>query len=95
MTLPRRHESTPFTLWVLARADDQGLPSLRELPPGVDLVVYPDAHHGFDAPTGTVRVRRDVPNGVGAGGVHVGPHRDAREHANAKLAQVLREALDR
>lgn len=35
--------------------------------------VYPDSHHGFDEPTGSVRLRRDVPNGVNPGkGVHVG-----------------------
>jgi len=33
----------PCTLWVLARPDDPGLPSLRDLPPGVALVVGEDA----------------------------------------------------
>jgi phosphoglycerate dehydrogenase-like enzyme len=29
----------PCSLWVIARADDPGLPSLRDLPPGIALVV--------------------------------------------------------
>lgn len=62
----------------------------------LEVVVYPEAHHGFDAPSGTVRPRRDVPNGVKPGaGVHVGPHPKARDEANAKVAAILREALSR
>lgn len=52
--------------------------------------VYPDAHHGFDSPSGKVRLRTEVPNGVNPGqGVHVGPDRASREDAYAKLAALL------
>lgn len=61
----------------------------------LEVVVYPDAHHGFDAPgEGAVRHRRDVPSGMRPGeGVHVGPQPAAREAANAKVAAILAEAL--
>lgn len=57
---------------------------------GAQLFVYPEAHHGFDSPTGKVRVRRDVPNGVNPGeGVHVGPHFASRADAYDKLKTIL------
>jgi dienelactone hydrolase len=57
---------------------------------GAQLFVYPEAHHGFDSPTGKVRLRRDVPNGVNPGeGVHVGPHPASREDAYGKLKGIL------
>lgn len=62
----------------------------------LDVVVYPGAHHGFDAPSGKVRVRTDVPNGVRPGaGVHVGPEPKAREDALAKVDAILRAAFSR
>jgi len=37
------------------------------------VIVYPDSHHDFDNPIGTVRFRANVPNGVNPGrGVHSG-----------------------
>lgn len=69
-----------------ARGRDAGWP--------LDVVVYPGAVHGFDAPSGRVRVRRDVPNGVRPGeGVSVGPDPRAREEAGAKVAAILKDAL--
>jgi dienelactone hydrolase len=57
---------------------------------GAQLFVYPEAHHGFDNPTGKVRLRRDVPNGVNPGeGVHVGPHSASRADAYDKLKSIL------
>jgi dienelactone hydrolase len=57
---------------------------------GAQLFVYPEAHHGFDSPTGKVRLRRDVPNGVNPGeGVHVGPHSASRADAYDKLKTIL------
>jgi len=58
------------------------------------VVVYPNAHHGFDAPDGAVIHRTDVPNGTNPGqGVHVGANPEAREKANAKVRAFLNQRL--
>ena len=58
------------------------------------VTVYPDSHHGFDAPNGEVVHRLDVPNGVNPGhGVHVGSNPAARDKANAKVRAFLLERL--
>ena len=60
----------------------------------LEVTVYPEAHHGFDAPRGKVVHRTDVPNGVNPGkGVHVGPEPVAREDAQRRLLAFLRETL--
>lgn len=92
-------------LAILIGADDDWTPAARcealdargrDAKWPLEVAVYPEAHHGFDAPSGTLRLRRDVPNGVRPGeGVHVGPNPKAREEANAKVAAILREALAR
>lgn len=57
---------------------------------GAELQLYPEAHHGFDAPTGEVRHLRDVPNGVFPGqGVHAGRHEAARVDAWRRVAELL------
>lgn len=57
---------------------------------GAQVYVYPEAYHGFDSPTGKVRLRKEVPNGVNPGqGVHVGPHPDSRDDAYEKLRLLL------
>ena len=59
---------------------------------GAHVYVYPEAYHSFDSPTGKVRLRKDVPNGVNPGqGVHVGPHRLSRDDAYDKLKQLLEQ----
>ncbi len=56
--------------------------------------VYPGAYHGFDAPSGRVMVRKDVPNGVNPGqGVTRGPNPEARALANDRVRAFLREQL--
>jgi dienelactone hydrolase len=58
------------------------------------VTVYPDSHHGFDAPSGDVVHRTDVPNGVNPGqGVHVGANPAAREKAIAKVRAFLNQYL--
>lgn len=60
----------------------------------LELTVYDGAYHGFDAPSGKVRVRKDVPNGTVPGaGVHVGPDPKARDDAWQRVRARLREAL--
>ena len=40
---------------------------------GARAVIYPDSHHDFDNPVGTVRLRANIPNGANPGkGVHSG-----------------------
>ncbi len=56
--------------------------------------VYPDSYHGFDAPTGRVAVRHDVPNGVNPGqGVTTGPNPAARAAAMESVRAFLRLQL--
>ena len=62
---------------------------------GAEINVYPDSYHDFDNPVGTVKLRRDVPNGVKPGqGVHAGPNGQAREQAYARVRELLRTAFD-
>ncbi len=70
------------------RAGERGWP--------LETVLYPGAYHGFDAPSGRVRLRTDVPNGVAPGkGVHVGPDPGARVDANRRVDAFLRDQLAR
>jgi dienelactone hydrolase len=58
---------------------------------GAQVHVFADAFHDFDNPSGRLRVRSDVPNGINPGqGVTVGPNSAAREQAY----KVLKEKLD-
>jgi len=58
--------------------------------------LFPDSYHDFDNPSGSLRLRKDVPNGVNPGqGVHVGPNAAAREKAYSRLLQVLNESWRR
>jgi dienelactone hydrolase len=60
----------------------------------VNVTVYPGSYHAFDAPSGTIVHRTDVPNGVNPGqGVHVGPNPAARAAANADVAAFLRSRM--
>lgn len=82
---------------MLGEKDDWAPPGpCIELGKSVDaeVHVYPDSYHEFDAPSGQVRLRHDVPGGVNPGqGVHVGPNPQAREQAYARLRELLREAF--
>ena len=61
---------------------------------GAEANVYADSYHDFDNPTGQVRLRKDVPNGINPGqGVHAGPNPVAREQAYARLREVFKAAL--
>jgi dienelactone hydrolase len=56
--------------------------------------LYADSYHDFDNPTGEVRLRRDVPNGVHPGeGVHAGRNPLTGALAWARVRAVLREKL--
>jgi len=68
--------------------------AMRERMEPVTVTVYPDSHHGFDAPNGKVRVLNSVPNGVNPGqGVTVGPNPAARAAAIDAVRAFLRERL--
>jgi dienelactone hydrolase len=59
-----------------------------------DVAIYPGSYHAFDAPTGKVTRRLDVPNGVHPGeGVTVGPNPAARATANLRVRTFLRDRL--
>ncbi|HXD42108.1 MAG TPA: dienelactone hydrolase family protein [Ramlibacter sp.] len=61
---------------------------------GAEVIVYPDSYHGFDNPFGQVRLRTDVPNGLNPGqGVHVGRNPVAAQQANARVLELLQQAL--
>ena len=61
---------------------------------GAEVNLYADSYHDFDNPTGTVRLRKDVPNGINPGlGVHAGPNPVARQQAYARLTLLLATAL--
>ncbi|HWI80920.1 dienelactone hydrolase family protein [Ramlibacter sp.] len=56
--------------------------------------VFRDSFHDFDNPKGSVRLRRDVPNGVHPGrGVHAGPNPTARDQAYARVVEALARAF--
>lgn len=64
----------------------------REWP--LETKVYAGAHHGFDAPSGRLVHRADVPSGVTPGrGVHVGPDPAAREDAIRRVTTFLEQRL--
>lgn len=58
----------------------------------VELVLYPDAHHGFDAPRTPVRTRKDVATAAGAE-VHIGTNEAARADSLARVAGFLERYL--
>jgi dienelactone hydrolase len=68
--------------------------SLQEHKQPATITTFPNAYHGFDDPSGKLRVRKDVPNGVNGpeAGVTVGPDPDAREAAKREIDHVLRAA---
>lgn len=56
--------------------------------------VYADSYHDFDNPVGSVKLRRDVPNGVNPGqGVHAGANPVARAQAYARVRELLGAAF--
>jgi dienelactone hydrolase len=60
----------------------------------VEVTVYPDSYHGFDAPVGRMVVRKDVPNGVNPGqGVTYSPNATTGADARAKARAFLRARL--
>jgi len=61
---------------------------------GATVQVYADSHHGFDDPSGSVRHRPEVPNGVNPGqGVHVGRNPVTGPQAWDAAVARLRAAL--
>lgn len=62
---------------------------------GAEVNVFADSYHDFDNPEGSVKLRKDVPNGINPGlGVHAGANPAAREKAYARLLGALRMVFD-
>jgi len=60
----------------------------------LELVVYPDAHHGFDLPPTPVRTRKDIataPGGQARVGTNEAARADAVQRVTAFLARLLKE----
>jgi dienelactone hydrolase len=62
---------------------------------GAQVHVFADSYHDFDNPVGSVKLRKDVPNGVYPGeGVHAGANPAARSLAYALLRAELKAAFE-
>jgi dienelactone hydrolase len=70
---------------------------LQRLGMPVETLLYPEAHHGFDAPNSPLRFRPDVynPRAPGERGAHVGTHERARLQAMADTKRFLEQQLAR
>jgi dienelactone hydrolase len=93
--------AAPLTLFV-AGSDDWTPPGpcvnlagrLRDAGEPVEITVYADTYHGFDAPGSARQQRLEVPNGVNPGkGVTVGSNPAARSDAYVRLKQFLSERI--
>ena len=94
--------AAPLTLFV-GGADDWTAPGpcidlagrLAAAGEPVTLVVYADAHHGFDGPSAQKPLQLAMPNGVNPGkGVTVAPNPAAREDAYARAQGISRAELE-
>lgn len=88
--------SSPLTVligeaddWTPAAPCSAFVERLRKAGQSATITLFADAWHDFDNPAGRLRVRRDVPNGVHAGGVTVGPNPKARAEAMAQIDRLL------
>jgi dienelactone hydrolase len=63
----------------------------------VATIVYPEAHHGFDAPNANLRLLPDVynPKAPGESGAHVGTHELSRLKAIADTRRFIEQQLAR
>jgi len=61
----------------------------------LDVVVYANSHHGFDAPSGPLTRWANVPNGVDPSGVTFGANPEAAGVSRVRLNEFLRERLAR
>jgi dienelactone hydrolase len=80
--------------WTPAKPCVQWVEDLKKNKLPATIVTFDDAYHDFDNPSGKLRVRKDVPNGVNGkdAGVTVGPNPLAREAAKAQLDAMLKKA---
>jgi len=61
----------------------------------VQTITYPNAHHGFDAPSGQVHLLPNVwnPRVPGERGAHVGPNPEARSAAIGEVKRFVHQVL--
>ncbi|MBM3503680.1 MAG: dienelactone hydrolase family protein [Alphaproteobacteria bacterium] len=78
--------------WTPATNCQQLAERARGSGPAIETVVYPDAHHDFDAPNTPVRVRRDVAT-TRSGTATVGTNPAARADAITRVPRFLLERL--
>lgn len=95
--LRQGYRATTRLLMLLGGADDwtpaEPCTRLARQSGGVEMEVYPGAHHAFDS-NAPVRLRTDVPGGAKPGqGVHVGGDPAAYAQARARLERFMAEVL--
>jgi dienelactone hydrolase len=66
---------------------------LKQAAADIEVIVYPDAHHGFDSPDFKVREIADAKSPTTGGPPKVGGNANARAHAYAKVVEFLRSFL--
>jgi dienelactone hydrolase len=61
----------------------------------VQTITYPNAQHGFDAPSGQVHLLPNVwnPRAPGERGAHVGPNPEARSAAIGEVTRFVHQVL--
>jgi dienelactone hydrolase len=81
--------------WVPAQPCVDLAQKLSASKPKVQIVTYPNAHHGFDAPVGEVRFVPNVwnPTAPGERGAHVGPNPQARLAAIGDVQRFVNQQL--
>jgi dienelactone hydrolase len=78
--------------WTPAAPCKDWIAHIVDKEPAATITLVPGAFHDFDNPTGKLRVRKDVPNGVNPGqGVTVGPDPAGLNAVKAQLDALLRE----
>jgi dienelactone hydrolase len=97
LTIPLLIQHGAADDWAPAALCTELAAKLQRLGMPVETILYPEAHHGFDAPNSPLRFRPDVynPRAPGERGAHVGTHERARLQALADTKRFLDQQLAR